>query len=334
VSLFNIFTKHPMMRLRDRITVIGYNGDRCCISGEGMGEWGPILAPGSTGLFEAPARTNWGPGMLGQRFESWSPQPRNPVFTIHVVNPQTGEPLLDTDPYHWHDVYSRWRAMWSMEFESTVVYESVDDERHLGLRLLQEPKPFATQPFEGRDPHLYKYGSIVMPTGCENPYYVGPTKSYAYEYDGNDTDHWFRIPFFNPCDVDIWPHWRCTDRASYMFPDYSWGSEEWGRGVQDEGRTIRVPHVGSLLIGENLDIETRQDEETIRAENDAPVGNRMGGNDFRYPIRSGFGAPPGLESELDWAVVMMRDITNPAGSRVELSLPQWNSSPFGTPKVA
>jgi hypothetical protein len=119
-----------------------------------------------------------------------------------------------------------------------------------------------------------------------------------------------------------------------MFPDYSWGSEEWGRGVQDEGRTIRVPHVGSLLIGENLDIETRQDEETIRAENDSPVGNRMGGNDFRYPVRAGFGAPPGEESESDWAVVMMRDITNPAGSRVELYLPQWNSSPFGTPKVA
>lgn len=332
MAIFNITTKHPLMRVTDRITVIGFNGDRCTISGPGMGDWGPILAPGSSGLFEAPARTNWGPGMLGQRFESWSPQPRNPVFTIHIINPQTGDEL-DNDPYLWHDIYSRWRAMWSYDYESIIQYESVDGERQLGLRLLQEPKPFSSNQFEGRDPHILKYGSIVMPTACENPYYVGPTEHYAYEFTGFG-DHWFRIPFYNPGSVAIWPQWYATDRAYYMFPDYSWFNEERGRGIQDEGRTVRVPNVGSLLVGENIHIDTRPDEETIRAENDAPVGNRMGGNDFFYPIQPGAGAPPGSESEQEWAVVRMGNVLHPEGSRVELDLPRWYAEPFSTPRVA
>jgi len=41
-----------------------------------------------------------------------------------------------------------------------------------------------------------------------------------------------------------------------------------------------------------------------------------------------------VESLLDWAVVRVGDITNPDGTRVELDLPRWNSSPFSTPLVA
>src|SRR4029078_3836341 len=103
---------------------------------------------------------------------------------------------------------------------------------------------------------------------CENPYYVGPTDHFEYEFDAphGETEHWFRIPFFNPCDVVCFPHWHVSARAYYVFPDYSWGSLEHGRGVQDEGRTVRVPAVGSLLAGENLIFETPPDEGEVKAD--------------------------------------------------------------------
>lgn len=326
--------RHPLMRKGDRITVRGYNGDSCIISGPGArDDWGPILAPGSKGLFEAPVRTNWGPGMHGQRFESWSPQRRDPVFTVHIINPINGSPALQSDPDLWHITYSRWRSMWSFDYENTIVYESVDGERHLKARLVKEPEPFATQQWEGGDPHLFPYGSIVMPTACELPYYVGATEKFVYEWEGNG-DHHFKIPFYNPAQIMFWPRWYCTDRAAYQLPDFSWGWEEYGRGVQDEGKTVRVPRVGTLRVGENIDINTTPEEETIRAENDAPVGNRMGGTDFEYPVQPGCGAPPTEEHKDEWATVRMLNVTNPDGARVELDMDRWYSSPFGTPTVA
>jgi hypothetical protein len=335
---FDIYgASHPMVRVTDTIDVIGFNGDRCRISGKGCrDDWGPLLAPASTGLWESPFKTNWGKAMLGQRYESWSPQRRDVVFTVHVMNRQTGDPALDSNPRLWHAVYSRWRAMWSMEYESTIVYTSIDGERHLGVRLLQEPKPFATQQFEGADPHLFPYGSIVMPVAAELPYYVG--ESYRWEYEWNGAgDHWFRMPYFNPSQVPIFPKYQATDLAAYQFPDFSWGWEEYGRGIADGGKTVRVPFQGTLKTGENIDIDTQLDEETIRAENDSPVGNRMNGTDFEYPIMPGCGDAPEFDAAgncTNGATVRMLNVTNPEGSRVAVELPRWYAQPFGTPLVA
>lgn len=337
---FDIYNlRHPLMRRTDSIDIWGYNGDRCRISGPGArDDWGPLLAPASTGLWESPFKTNWGPGMLGQRYVSWSPQRRDAVFTVHIMNSQTGMPAIDNDPDLWHSIYSRFRAMWSMEYESTVVYGSIDGERHLNCRLLQEPKPFATQQFEGKDPHLFPYGSIVMPVACENPYYVGETYKYAYEWDGLG-DHWFRIPFFNPGTVGIWPDYFGTDRAAWVFPDWSWFSEEYGRGVQDEGKTVWVPHpkaATALRKGQNFHAVTRPDEETLRAEDDTPIGNLMNGADFEYPIPPGAGEAPEFDDDnncVNGAPVRIVNCTNPDGARLEVDLPRWYGEPFGTPRV-
>lgn len=331
---YNIWTHNPLMRITDQIIIEGFNGDQCIVSGRGMGHhFGPELATGATGLFDPPVRTNWGPGMHGQRFESWSPQRRDVVFTIHIMNPQTGDPFTDQDAHLWHAIYSRFRAMWSYDFESTIIYRSIDGERRLKVRLLKEPMPFAAQQFEGRDPHLYRYGSLQMAVAAELPYYVGATERFAYEWNGNG-NHWFHIPFYNPATVMIWPTWYLTDRAAFVLPDYSWGWEEYGRGLQDEGKCVRFPRYGELLKGENIDVYSRQDEETIRAENDNPVGNRMNGTDLEYPIQPGCGAPPTEEHKKDWATVRMLNVTNPDGARVELDLDRWYAEPFGTPTVA
>lgn len=321
--------RHPLMRRGDGIKIIGHNGDECTLSGPGMGDWGPILAPHSTGLFAAPFKTNWGKGMLGQKFSSWSPQRRDIAWTVHILNPSTGEqydPRNARDQDLWHLAYSRWSALvgTDAEHESTVVYTSVDGERHLGVRMIQEAKPFVGAEFEGGDPHLLCYGSVGMLMGCENPYYIGATEKFVWEAPGLSGDAWFPLPYYNPGSVAIWPKWFLTDRAQWSLPDYSFGWEEYGTGLADLGKTVDLP---LLVEGENIEVDSSPDVMTIVAENENPVMQRMKGRDLEYPIQAGMGDP------YDGCIVALRGCTNPDGARCELELPRWHAEPFGTPRV-
>lgn len=315
--------RNPLMRHTDSIKIVGYNGDECTLSGPGMGDWGPILSRHSTGLFAAPFKTNWAKSMLGQKFSSWTPQRRDVACTIHILNPQTGDPLTDRDADLWHLVYSRFRAMFHPEHESTVVYTSVDGERHLGVREVQEPKPFVGAEWEGGDPHLIMYGSLGMLLGCENPYYIGPTERFAWE-TAMQGDFWFPLPYYNPASAVSFPKWYLTDRAQWTLPDYSFGWEEYGTGVADIGKTVDLP---MLAEGENVEVDTRPDVMTIIAENDNPVMQRMNGRDFEYPIQPGMGDP------VNGCTVRVNGVTNPDGARCELELPRWHNEPFSTPTV-
>lgn len=317
---------HPLLRWTDTIDILGINGDRCRVSGPGMGDWGPELAKHSTGLFDSPFKTNWGKSMLGERFESWIPQRRDIVATFHILNPATGD-SLEYDPDLWHTIYSRFRALFGStpEQEATIIYGSVDGERQIRVRLLQEAKSFSNSTIEGGDPHLNQYGSVTMTLAAENPYYIGPTEKYAWETNGQG-NFWFTLPHYNPCTVMIWKEWYLTDMAQWTLPDYSYGWEEYGRGVADAGKTVRLP---LLLDGESLHVQTRPDQETLIAENEAPVGNRLAGKDFEYPILPGAGSP---DANLG-CVVRADNVTNPDGARCELLLPRWYAEPFSTPLV-
>jgi hypothetical protein len=317
---------HPLLRWTDTIDIVGVNGDRCRVSGPGMGDWGPELARQSTGLFDSPFKTNWGKSMLGQRFESWAPARRDIVATFHILNPTTGD-SLERDPDLWHTIYSRFRALFGStpEQEATIVYGSMDGERHLGVRLLQEAKSFTGQAFEGGDPHIRSYGSVMLTLACENPYYIGPTERYTWETP-DQGNFWFTLPHYNPCTVMIWKQWYLTDRATWTLPDYSYGWEEYGRGVSDLGKTVAVP---TLREGENVHVDTRPDTETLIAENEAPVGNRWRGQDLEYPILAGAGSPDPTQG----CVVRVQNVTNPDGARCELLLPRWYAEPFSTPLV-
>lgn len=319
--------RHPLMRVGDAIDILGVNGDMCRISGPDMeyASWGPQLAPHSKGLFDAPFRTNWSKSMLGQRFESWSPQRRDVVFTIHILNPYTGTDL-DHDPDLWHTIYSRWKAMWAIEQEATIIYTSVDGERQLNVRKLQQAESFSSQSFEGFDPHLMPYGSVMMTVAAENPFYIGPTEIFPWEdptlTGGAST--WFQLPYYNPATVMCWPQWYLTDQAQWTLPDYSFGWEEYGRGQSDLGKTVPLP---LLTPGESIHVDSSPDTETIIADNGNPVGFRMGGRDLEYPIQPGAGA------STNGCTVRVRNCTNPNGARAELYLRRWYDEPFSTPLV-
>ncbi|MGK2881090.1 MAG: hypothetical protein ACSLE6_09950 [Mycobacterium sp.] len=310
------------MRTTDTIDILGYNGDRCRVSGPGMGDWGPELARHSTGLFGMPFKSNWGKGAFGQNFASWSHVRRDVAATFHIMTPR-GEPAISADPDLWHLIYSRFSAMFHPEYESTVVYGSVDGERRLGVRLAEGVRPFVGAEFEGGDPHLMSYGSIGMLLACELPFYVGADERYVWETDYQG-DFWFRLPYYNPASVICYPKWYLTDRARWILPDYSFGWEEYGSGIADLGKTVELP---LLIEGENIEVDSRPDVETIIADNENPVYERMVGRDLEYPIQPGMGDP------YEGCVVRVLDVTNPDGARCELDLPRWYAEPFSTPTV-
>lgn len=319
--------RNPLMRQADRIEIVRYDGlDRITVAGPGAGDEGIYLAPHSTGLFDTPIKTNWTPGMFGSVFQSWKPKRRDFVGTFHILNPVTGE-SLDNDPDLWHTIYSRFKAMWSVEQTSTIIYTSVDGERIINVRKLQEAKSFGSANFEGIDPHLLLYGSVMMTLAADFPYYAGPTVMFAWETD-QQGNFWFNLPYYNPSDQMIWPHWYLTDQAQWVLPDYSFGWEEYGRGQSDLGKTVYVTPIGPLAAGEIVDVYSRPDMEPIIAANGNPVGNRMRGTALEYPIQ------PGMGDVENGCVVRALNVTNPNGARCELYLDRWFDEPFSTPLIA
>jgi hypothetical protein len=317
--------RNPLMRIGDRIEIVGVNGDRVTIAGPGAGDDGIELAPKSTGLFDAPFKTNWTKGMLGSVFQSWTPQRRDVVFTVHIVAPYTGDDLSD-DPDLWHLIYSRWKAMWSIDHESTIVYTSIDGERRLTARLLQQCQPFQHEPFEGNDPHLIPYGSVLMTVACENPFYIGATDVFTH-IDASVTggaSTWFSLPYFNPATFLCWPYWVLSDQVQWVLPDYSFGWEEYGRGQSDLGKTVTFT---PFIAGEICDVNSRPDVEQIIAANGNPVLNRMAGRALEYPIQ------PGAGSSSSGCIVRAINCTNANGIYCELQLPRWYNEPFSTPLV-
>jgi hypothetical protein len=308
------------MRDPDFIAIEGVNGDHCIISPPGY-SWGPFLAPKSTGLFDMPIQTNYGPYMFGASFKSWKPKPRDVVWTIHVMNPETGT-RIDQDSDLWHTIYSRWRNMFAPDKEATAVYTSIDGERRLGLATLQAPQSVSSQNFEGQDPHLLAYGSIVQTLRAQLPFYVGASQRYSWESPA-DGNFWFTLPYFNPGSVDIWPEWDLDGGATWILPDYSFGNEAYGRGVNDLGKTVPIPN---LLPGENTTVMTRPDLEWLISEWETSPWLRSPGFRHEYPILPGHG------DSARGCVVRCLDADS-EGLGCVLTLPRWYAEPFSTPRI-
>lgn len=310
------------LRRGDTIDVIGVNDDFCRISDPFL-TWGPFLAPGSTGLFDMPIQTNWGNYAFGQFFSSWKPKRRDVVWTINVLNPITGT-ALDRDHYLWHDIVSRWKAMFSPDKQTIVRYTSQDGERELGMQIIDTTKSFSTYNWEGIDPSIFVAGSVVQAMGCELPYYVAPSEVFEKTID-TPGDSWFNLPYFNPCGVDIFAEWDIDQGggAQLVLPDYSYFNEIHGRGISDLGKTVLTP---LLVPGDGgVNIYTRLDMETYISENETLVGGRAAGRDFEYPI------PPGSGDPDEGCVVRVIGAVDEVNIR--LTLPRWHDSPFSTPLV-
>lgn len=307
----------------DTIDIWAKSGQIYRISGPGQGKQGISMAPNSVGLLQdAPVKTIWHKTMFGQAMSGMEWERRDIVATLNVGEEMGYDP--DRDPDDWYDLYSEIRSAFSYTEDTKIVYGSADGDRILYARMTETPKPFSAQRFEGKDPRLWSYGSVVLTMGCEFPFYLGPSEKYEWNFDG--PSGWARIPFYNPGDVPIWPIFEVAEGAQYSLPDYSWGNEEYGRGLTDLDKIITTP---LLRMGETCEIQTRPDLETYQSENDAPVGLRANGRDFEYPIPAGEGV--GAEDPNQGATI--RGFNAIDGGAVTVEMPRWFSSPYVRPRL-
>lgn len=308
----------------DTIDIEDKYGRRVRISGPGQGEQGYFMAPMSQGLLDdAPVKTIWHKSMFGQTFSGMEWERRELIWTVNIGY---GEPLdPDRDPDEWHALYSDWREMFSYTHDTRIIYGTGTDERVLNARLIEKPKPFSAYQFEGRDPKLWSFGSVVMTMACEIPFYVGKTETFEWEFSGAGTFS-TKLPFYNPSDVPIFPWYEVTDQARWHIPDYSWGSEMYGRGVADAEKVVTTPF---LEEGESCQIQTRPDLETYQSENDAPVGLRANGKDFEYAILPGEGV--GVDDPADGATFAASEVVS--GGALRAHFPRWYSSPYSRPRL-
>lgn len=296
-------------------------GRRIRIAGPGQGQQGYFMAPNSQGLLDdAPVKTIWHKSMFGESFSGMEWERRELIWTCNIGYEECLDP--ERDPDEWHALYSDWRNMFSYNEDTKIIYGTPTDERVLYARLVEKPKPFSTLQFEGRDPKLWNFGSVVMTMGCELPFYVGPTETYEWEFSGSGMA-WTTIPLYNPSDVPIWPEYEVTARAQWHLPDFSWGNEMYGRGFQDVEKVIKTPYLDK---GENCVIQTRPDRETYQSSNDSPVGLRADGRDFEYPI------PPDAGDPTDTGAVFRATAAYDGGA-LKAHFPRWYSSPYSRPTL-
>lgn len=308
----------------DTIDIEDKYGRRVRIAGPGQGEQGYFMAPNSQGLLDdAPVKTIWHKSMFGQTFSGMEWERRELVWTVNIGYNESIDP--ERDPDEWHALYADWRDMFSYTADTKIWYGNGTEDRLLKARLIEKPKPFSNLQFEGRDPKLWSFGSVVMTMACEIPFYVGKTQMYEWEFSGAGSFS-TRLPFFNPSDVPIFPWYEVTDRARWHIPDYSWGSEMYGRGVADLEKVVTTPF---LEVGEACEIQTRPDLETYQSENDAPVGLRANGKDFEYPILPGEGV--GVTNNNDGATFAASEVVS--GGALRVYLPRWYSSPYSRPRL-
>lgn len=290
-----------------KIEIFGVNGEYFCLSGPGMGEQGVILMPKAKGMIDAPIKSLWVPGAFGQEFVDFRWQRRDVVFTVAI----TGE----GDPDVWESVDSKWRFAFDYVNLTEIRYTTKNGSRSLWVQLIEEPKAYESAGWEGKDPRLWAESTVVMTLGAELPFYVGKTE--VHEEDGPTTNAHFSFDINIDCDVPVWPRWTLTDQATWRLPDFSWGNQEYGTGIQDAGRTVVLPY---LPAGAGCVADADPRIQTLLAANRINLQGLWKGQDLLYPIAGGSYIP---------IPVSVTGATN--GWACRLEIPKWYSRPWSRP---
>lgn len=237
-----------------------------------------MLVPKASNIIDAPTQTLWVKGPFGSKYQGREVIRRDPVlgFQIYGSNFRT-----------WREIDSMFRMSWDYELEGRLEFNTEDGSRDIGLRLLSEPKAYENDSTNGFDPHLTCDATLAVNAAAEDPYYSGelvvqefviPAKS------GSVPNHFWME---NDGDVDVWPSWTVSSVAAntkYTIPDFSFGSEEYGRGVADAAKTVPLP---KLMAGEHIEVLTEPDEEYLTSSIDTNPWARTEGKDAVYPIPRG-----------------------------------------------
>ena len=292
-----------------KIEIFGVHDEYFCVSGEGAGEQGVLLQPKLKGAIDSPVKSLWLPGAYGQTFVDFRWERREVIFTVTIFDD-------GGDPEAWHSIDSKWRFAWDYVKETTIRFTTSDGYRDLKVRMIEEPKSYESGGWEGKDPHLYATSTVVMTTAAELPFFVGPSDFYEW---GDDVAASGRTTFKLDvnCDVPVWPKWTLSDQARWRLPDFSFGNEEYGRGVTDMGRTVVLPF---LPKGAGCVADSDPRVQTLLAANRINLQGLWKGQDLLYPLAGG------TYSEIP---VSVSDAVE--GFSCRLEVPKWYTRPWSRP---
>lgn len=300
----------------NKIEVFGCDGSYWYISGPDLPqEAGVTLNPTVTGAIDAPVRTLWLPGAFGQESQGYRWERRDMVFAVQT---------FAQDPETWMFVDSEWRNAFDYIKETTIVYTTSAGVRSITVRLLEEPKSYEGEAEAGKSPFLTCESTIIMTVASDLPFYVGETDIFEFEWSaadllGGSGSGFVRVDINNDSDVPVWPRWTLTGGATWVLPDFSWASEEYGRGLEDIGRVVELP---ALTKFENVVVDADPRRQTIVSSNMANVQARWKGNDLLYPIQ------PGATESIP---VEVKGVPSGGTAAFRLEIPKWYTRPWSRP---
>src|SRR5690606_11787234 len=146
------------------VVLTGCNGREFYLEGPEIGRSNYELRPGPQMLIDAPAKTFWLQGAQRMHYQGRQFERRDPTFAINIFG---------DDPNHWRDLDSQLRlalGMFDDQFRMTI--RTPDSERHLDLRLLNQPQAWQSGEWEkGKDPHLYRASTLLVNAAAEQPFW-------------------------------------------------------------------------------------------------------------------------------------------------------------------
>lgn len=299
-----------------KIYLIGQDGSRWNLTDATEGV---MLRPGPQMLMDAPAKTYWIESSTGSHYQGMTFSRRDPVFSVQIADPSPRP-----NPLVWADIDSRFRRALGMVGEDQFQLEvhSPYGVRRITLRQLTEPTAYASADYEKKSPWLWCDSTLAIAGACENPFWESDPYEVSWELEsgtaGSDEILWE-----NRGDVPVWWKGFATAPALWTVFDGSWGQKIYAkatppytRATEDLNRTQALP---ALLAGEDTDIDSDPDEQTLVARNGAPVQARWNSNGILYPLR------PYLEPT---PVPISVTGANP-GAAITFSIPRWFSRPWG-----
>lgn len=296
--------------------LIGQDGSRWDLTHETEGV---LLRPGPSMLIDAPAKTFWIESSTGSHYQGMRFERRDPVFSVQIHDP-TGR----DDPLVWADIDSRFRRALGMVGDDVFYLEAHTPYgvRRIAMRLLTEPTAYTTADYEKKSPWLTTDSTLAISAACEDPFWTADPLELTWEL-ASGTSGGGTVPFENRGDVPVFWKAFATAPALWTVPDFSWGQKIYAKAVppyncaaEHAARTVALP---ALLSGEDVDIDSDPDEQTLVAHNGALVQARWASNGILYPLRPYLDPTP---------VPISVTGANP-GAAIQFSIPRQFSRPWG-----
>lgn len=249
------------------VRVIGVDGSRWTISGDGSGKEGVRLKDEHTGLLDTPVTTLWSSAanQIGGTFGAARFNARSislPLF------------LLDGPNRPWQSVDSRWRKAWSYRADSTIEVISSSGTRRLRCRLESTPEHSL-----GKGGQYMGASSILMSLKAGDPLWYAEEEKELWCFNGVTWTG--SVTVTNPTDMPMWLRWTLTGPASIILPDHSFETREGWPGYDHQDRRITMPF---QPIGTDVVVDTDPMEEQVVAIQKPNWWAKMNGQFFTYPV--------------------------------------------------